>query len=121
MCDRDVQLSTNQGCGQGGIDVAVHNYRSRLMLQYVLFEPLHDDCSLLRMGSGANRQVFGWIANSQLLEKNIRHVEVVVLAGMHKDLPGAARGKCAIDRRQLHEIRASPYDVQKISTSFVST
>src|SRR5207248_248736 len=66
-------------------------------------------------------QVFVWIANSQLLEKNIRHVEVVVLAGMHKDLPGAARGKCAIDRRQLHEIRASPYDVQKISTSFVST
>ena len=77
------------------------------------------------MGSWANCKVHIRRGHFQLLEENIRHVEVIMLAGMHQGLTdgclsrgglanGAGGGKRAQHGRCFHKIRTGAYNMEKV-------
>ena len=80
------QLAGRQAPGQRGIRVTVHQHEIRPFLLYHRFEPLQHAGSLLSVRAGPNPQVICGRRHIQFLEKDGRHVVVIVLAGVDHHL-----------------------------------
>src|ERR1700732_5226519 len=67
------------------------------------------------MSAGANRQVHIRSRDPKLLKKHVRHIRVVVLAGVNQRLDDVlARLERVHHRRHFYEIWASAYDVKYV-------
>src|SRR5882672_3039831 len=105
--DRDPQLRPNHGAGGGRIDVAHHHNGVRTLALAHNFVSDHGASGLLRVRAAADFQVMGRLRQAQVAEEGLRHVRVIVLAGVH-DARGAPAfpGQCVVQGRHLHEVRA---------------
>ena len=86
MNDRDQQLGCGDRARQGGVGVPVYHQVIRLLLQQDVLDPHHHGRGLLRMAPRSDAEVIVRPGNLQLFEKDIRHIAVVMLAGMHQQL-----------------------------------
>ena len=96
-CERDCRR---------GIDVATTTARSgRTAVHQDLLIGDHHVSGLLRMGAAPHGQMDGRIGQLQVPEERIRHIEVVVLAGMDNNrlCPGLAF-QPVVERGYLHEV-----------------
>ena len=77
------------------------------MKKGILLHEASDDVGRLPgMATGAHRQIDVGLGDFQFLEKNIRHVGVVVLAGVDDGLTAAFQSAQGSDYRgRLHEVR----------------
>jgi hypothetical protein len=66
------------------------------------------------------RQVNVWFWNSELLEEDIRHIGVVMLASVYQRLPDARLPNGSQNGGRFHEIRSCTYNVQDVHEPFTS-
>jgi len=103
----DVQLGGGQSPGQGGIGVAVDQHQIRFLCVQQSFDGHQHLRSLFAVRSGTNLQVHIGLGNPQFIKKKLRHIGIVVLAGVHEVLamPGSQlrRDRCGLD-----ELRPRP-------------
>ena len=108
MHDRNPQLRADHRARGGRIDVADDDDPVRLArrahtFSYAIITP--PVCSAWR--AAADFQVMVRLGQAQVPEERVRHVGVVVLAGMHdRRLAPGFGGKRVVERRDLHEVRA---------------
>src|SRR5262249_460553 len=76
-----------------------------LFLDYHRLEAAHDRRCLLCVRSRAHLQVHVRLRYPELFEKRLRHVSVVMLAGVHQSLyDGWSLAECRHHRAHLHEV-----------------
>ena len=105
-------LRGDERCGDGGVHVAGHEHPvdARQLGERAL-EGDHHPRGLLGVGARADAEVHVRLAQPEVLEEDLGHARVVVLAGVDEALIGAARGERAHHRRDLHEVGACADDV----------
>jgi len=111
MCDRNVQLRRRQCTGQRGIGVAINKDAVRPQFLQQRLQPLQHCPCHGTMAAAVNVEVMVGGANTQLLEKDIRHPRIMVLAGVDEYLanPTGFRQRLA-DWGNLDELRAGAND-----------
>ena len=114
VSDAHVQLGADERRGHRGIDVAVDEHEIRLPFQHDRFEARHDFSRLGGVRPGAHREIDVRLGNPELLEEDVRHERVVVLAGVDDRLPDAVVPQRGDDRRRLHEIGSRSDDVKNV-------
>ena len=109
----DVQLGGGDRAGQRRVGVAVEQDDVRLLFEQDRFEPGDHDAGLFAMPAAADPQVVRRRRDAQLVEEHLRHVGVIMLAGVHDALDqphgrlgGIVRGDGAADGGGLHELRS---------------
>ena len=111
------QLRGGQRGGQRRVDVAGNEHDVGLGLEQHRLEALHDRGRLLRVRAGADAERVVGLADAELLEEDLGHLAVVVLARVDEHVlelvapPAELRG----DRRDLHHVRPRPDDGQDFS------
>ena len=100
------QFFRDQRASGGGVDVADDDDPGRTALQAYALISQHDAGGLLGMRPGTDAEMQIGRRQSQLAPEHVRHLRVVMLAGMdqHRASP-ARRLQLMKDRRDLHEIR----------------
>ena len=111
----DQKLRADQGGRDGRVDVAVNQHQVGLAFQHDRLEAGHDVRGLTGMASRPHAQVDVWRGNLELLEEHVRHVGVVVLAGMDQGLLylGVLLER-AQHGRNFHEIRPGTHYVKNM-------
>src|SRR6266436_3056935 len=79
-------LFGDQRTRRRGIHIPYYKHEVRLLIQNHTFKPLHNPSSLSGMRSRANSQAEVRLRKLQIIKKRIRHVAVVMLAGMDEDM-----------------------------------
>ena len=113
VCDRDAELARGDGCGEGGVDVAVDDDQLGTSGQHLGFEAHEERCGLLSVASRADTEVDVGPRQVELAEEHLRHAVVVVLARVHQALPGTASGQGSDHGSRLGEVGTGPGDVQQ--------
>src|SRR6185503_239467 len=71
----------------------------------------HDRRRLLRVRPGPHLEIVVGRLNAEIPEERVRHLGIVVLAGVHDDvLDPRAHGECAGERSEFHEVRSRADD-----------
>jgi hypothetical protein len=116
MCNRDVKLGGGKSPGKSRVRVTVHDHEIRFLMKEDFFHPHQHIAGLLSMGTGTDIEMIVRSWDQEFLKKNIRHLRVIVLAGMDEDfsmvLPDLAGhggtldklGPGTHDRDDLHPI-----------------
>ena len=110
MGDRDLHLRRGQRRRQGRVDVARDDHQVGPLLGQHRLEPLHHPRRLLGVAAGADLEHVVGRGHAQLLEEDLRHQPVVVLAGVDDRVPslGQSRPQSADHRRRLDEVGPGP-------------
>ena len=103
--DRDVQLGGRERACERRIGVAVDQRPVRPFLQQHLLDSPKHAAGLLAVWSGADAEMMLRLCKLELLEEQVRHGCVVVLAGVHYDLAQARSAQRARHRGRLDELR----------------
>ncbi len=112
MGDRDVELHRRERARERRVDVTGDDDEVGLPLEQDSFDPDERPRRLLRVGAGADAEEDVRLRQVELGEEDVRHVGVVVLAGVDEvelDLGGELTER-AVHRRRLHEVRARADD-----------
>ena len=109
---RDAELLGVDGAGQGGVHVAHHQHAVGPRLQADLLEGHHDLGGLGGVAAAAGVEVVVGLGDAQLVEEDVAHLPVVVLAGVDDlELEAVGTGlQRAHDGRDLHEVGARTGD-----------
>ena len=83
MGHRDVQLRSRQRSRDCGIGVAIHQKHIRLFRKQDVFDLHQHFAGLVAVCAGTDTQIVSRLRDSELFEKHIGHVGVIVLAGVH--------------------------------------
>ena len=111
----DQQFGADQRRSNGGVDIAVDQHQVGLAFQDDRFKPGHDLRGLAGMASRTDSQVDIRRGNFQLLKEHIRHVGVVMLAGVNQGLPESGiLLERAHYRRNFHQIRPGAHYVKNM-------
>ena len=103
----DAELGPDQGGGDGRIDVADHHQPVGAVGERHLLIFDHHPAGLLGMAARADAEVEIGIGEAEVLQDRLRHVGVVMLAGMDEHRGEVRRrGERVPERRHLHEIGA---------------
>jgi hypothetical protein len=104
---RDLELHRRERAGERRVDVAGDDDERRLALQQHLLDADESARGLLGVCAGADTEEDIGSRQTELVEKDRRHLGVVVLPGVyeHELEPGIERLQRAVDRRRLHEVR----------------
>jgi len=81
----NAKFHRSQRNGNGGIDVANHEYKVRLMFYQDGLNALENLGGLNGVSAGADFKIEVWRGNTHLAEENIGKGRVVVLAGVNED------------------------------------
>jgi hypothetical protein len=115
MSNRDKKLGANEGRSDRRINVTIHNHEIWLAFRHGGFEANHDLRGLLCLASGTHSEVQVGPWQLQLLEENVGHVAVIVLASVNQSLPIAVLTVHSTnDSCCLHEIRSSTDNVKYV-------
>ena len=112
--DLEAELGGDErGCDRG-VDVAVDEHHGGRGAEAHLLKALHDQRGLRRMRARADLEVVIGTGDAELPEEAVRHLRVVVLAGVDDDVAdsGPARGGPR-ERGQFHEVGARAHDGEK--------
>ena len=109
MQDRDIELDRGQSGGERGIRIAVDEERVGLFSEQHLLESDEHASGHLRVGAAGDPQIIIRRGDPHLAEEDLRHVFVVVLAGVDKDL-GMLTAQRAGAGRSLDELRPGSHD-----------
>jgi hypothetical protein len=105
--DWKAELGGDHRAGGGRIDVADHHQPVRPVGQRHLLVGDHYAAGLLGMASGADAEMVIGLGQAQIGEYRVRHVDVVMLAGVDQHgLEIGSGGQRVPKRRDLHEVRA---------------
>ena len=121
MRDGDVQLGRRQRAGERGIGVAVDHQLVGLRFQEDRFDLLEHASGLRAVAAGTDAELIPGFGNAELLEEDIGHVLVIVLASVDEDFLAAGHlaqqarddgrldelGACADDGDDFHDVPAS--------------
>ena len=107
----DAQLGRGQGSGQGRVRVAHDDHQRGCDLLDHLLERLQHAARHPPVGAGADAEMAVGARERQLLEEGVRHLAVVVLAGVDDHLPHVAPQRAG-ERPQLDELRPRADDGQ---------
>ena len=109
---RNVELLGVDGASQCGVHVTHHQHAVGAGLLADLFKGHHDLGSLSRVTAAAGVEVVVGLGDTQLVEEDVAHLPVVVLAGVDDlELEAVGTGlQRAHDGRDLHEIGARTGD-----------
>jgi hypothetical protein len=110
MHHRDVQLGGHQRGRHGGVHVAHHVDQARLTRLEHLLQPHHHRRGLGGVRARAHAQVLGGARHAQVIEEDLAHRVVVVLARVDDVVVDAACHEGRVDRRGLHEVRTGTDD-----------
>ena len=100
------QLHRRERAGDRRVHVPHHHDQIRPMLHQELLVGDHHLPGLLGVRAAAHPQVEMRLGQHEVPEEGVRHVEVVVLAGVHDDRLGPVRLlERVVERRDLHEVR----------------
>jgi hypothetical protein len=107
VADREQKLACGQRGGHGRVHVARHEHDVRLGLQQDRLEPLHDRGRLLRVRPGPDAERIFRLPHAELLDEDLGHLAVVVLAGVDEDVFElvATPAELSRDRCDLHHVR----------------
>src|SRR5690348_13247376 len=110
VCDRDLHLHGGERSGQRRVDVAGNHDECGLLLEEDALDA--DECAgrLLGMRSRTDAEEDVGLRQAELLEEDVGHLRVVVLARMDEEDVDAASLKCAEHRRGFHEVGACAHD-----------
>gem|GEM_PF-4815131 len=81
-----MELGGCKGSGKGGIGIAIHKNKVRLFLYEDLFGLCEDLSRLFPVRTGSHVQVIVRLGDMQFFKKDVRHLWVIMLAGMDEDL-----------------------------------
>ena len=113
MTHSNAKFGTHQRGGNCGIYISIYQDPIRRFRDYDLFQAAHNFCGLLGLASRAHLQVDIGRGHAQFLKKNVGHIKVIVLPGVHQYLTNASlRVQRPNDGRSFHEIGAGADDVQ---------
>ena len=85
------------------------------MFKHHRFEAHHDGGGLLGVRSGTDRQTDVRLGHLELIEKDLRHLGVIMLAGVDEGLPDIGSGaQCFQHRCRFHKIGARTHHVDNI-------
>ena len=106
MHDGDPELGTDQSARSRGVDVADDDDPVGTMFHADLFVSDHDVAGLFGMCAAADPKMKVGRRDTQIRQYRIRHIAVVMLAGVHEYRLGPfACLQCVVQRRNFHEIR----------------
>lgn len=111
----DVQLRGANGSGQSRVDVAIHDDTGGTPAFEELLESYQQGRRLCPVRAGADPKILLWFGKPELVEENVRHRGVVVLARVDEDRTLPHSLQRANHRRSLHEIGPSANDVDVIA------
>ncbi len=103
------QLGCGQCAGQRGVRVAVHQHPIRLLGQQHLLQADQHVSRLPAVAARPDAQRVVGPGHAELLEEEIGHLAIVVLAGVNQHL-GVGLAEGAADGRSLDELRPGPGD-----------
>ena len=104
--DRDVELHRGERAGERRVDVAGHDDELRPPLEQHLLDADERPRGLLAVGAGADAEEDVGLGQPELVEEDVGHLRVVVLARVdERDLDSGLLER-AVDGRRLHEVRA---------------
>ena len=86
MGDADIELRRGQGAGQRGIGIAINQHPIWLFFEKDLFDGRQHSPCLKAVQTGTDIKVVLWFGDFEFSEKYGRHVVIIVLAGMNKNL-----------------------------------
>ena len=117
VADRQQQLRGGQRGRHRRVHVAGDEHDIGLRLEQHRLEPLHDRSRLLGMRPRAHSERVVGLADSELLEEDLGHLAVVVLAGVDEDVLElvAAPLQLRRDRRDLHHVRPRADDREDLA------
>jgi hypothetical protein len=110
---RHPHLRADERAGQSRVDVADDEHPVRPLFEDDRLETLHHGRRLLRVGAGADAEVYVGTGQPEVAEEVVAHPRVVVLPGVYdqrRELPRAPPHRLH-QRRDLHKIRPRPHDV----------
>ena len=81
-----MQLGGHQRPGERGIGVAIDQDPVRPFALEHVFQSYQHTAGLFAMPTATNAERVVWLDHAKLVEKDVRHVGVEMLAGMHKNL-----------------------------------
>ena len=110
MTDAHLELCGHERGGDGGVHVAVRQDEVGTDFDDHRLEALHHGRRLLSVGPRPHAEVVVGRRDPQLLEKGVRHVRIVVLAGVDDHMLDPALHELAVDGGELHEVRAGADD-----------
>jgi len=84
------------------------------MLEDDRFKAAHDLGGLLRMTARTHAEIRIRLGNFQLSKEYVRHIPVVMLAGMNQYLPDAAPLQAPQNGRRFHEVRPGSYNMKNM-------
>src|SRR6266496_5419541 len=76
----------DQCTGHGRVHVADNDYDVRLLGQQYALKSFHHLGGLGGMRSGANPEKQIWLRQLEIVEKEIGHIRVVMLSGVHQNM-----------------------------------
>ena len=91
----DVDFGGRHSTGEGGVGVAVEDDAVEVIVEQHLLDAANHAGGLEAMGAGADPEVEVGLGDAQLVEEDLRHVGVVVLAGVEDGLLDLRREKVA--------------------------
>lgn len=107
----DAELARHEGSGHGGVDVAVDDDEVGAALGEELLEGDHHLGRLGAVRAGTDTEIDVGLGDAQLAEEDVRHLVVVVLAGVHEQLLDVVSGQGLEDRGGLGEVGTRTGDV----------
>ena len=107
VSDRDEQLRGGERGGQRRVHVPGHEHDVRLRLEQHRLEPLHDRGGLLRVRSRADPERVVGVADAELLEEDLGHLAVVVLARVDEHVLELIAPPAAAPRRSARSSSCS--------------
>jgi len=114
VAHRDLELRRDERRCQRRVDVAGHEHCVRLLSDEDRFEPLHHARGLLRVRAGADVEKVVRLRHRQVVEEDVRHRGVVVLAGVDQHLVDPATPERGDHWSRLHQVRSRADDGQDL-------
>ena len=108
---RNAALRRHQRTRDGGVHIARDHDEIGATLFADLVKTHHDLSCLPRLVVGADLEVNIGQGHAELIEEDLRHRAIIMLAGMHQQMWHIPCGQRLDERRHLHEIRPRPHDV----------
>ena len=107
MSHRDMDFRCSQCARKRGIRIAVHQQEIRLFLKQDVLDFSEHFACLMAMRAGSYAKVIFGMRDAQFFKKYIRHIVVIVLAGMDDNLLHFS-GKRGGNDGGLDELRPCP-------------
>src|SRR3984957_1873544 len=108
------QFRAHQRRGDRRINVPINENQVWLCVKHDRLKSTHDLSRLVRMTARTDLKVYIGLWNVQLREENIRHISVIMLAGVDQGLLRPTVLERPQHRRRLHEVWSSAHDVQNV-------